>query len=508
MDIYRQIFKNTMAGWFEMLMLVISGFIITPILIGYFGKEGYGVWMLIGSVVGYFAILDLGVSSSLSRFIAKYNARKDADGLSRILTVSLFLYSISAFIIIILTFIVWPRFSDFFNLTEKYRQVGSWLILIMGSGVAISLPLRVGQGIFQGIHRFDLMYLLRSLGVLFRISLIVIFFSLLSTGNLALLACINISVSLIPNIIMCFLAKRYLPKISYKKKYLSWLSVREIWSLSLSAVVISFSAILFRQTQVLAVGKIVGVEIVALYVIPLMLMGHSSMLVSYIIAAFTPLASEMDTLNRKQELQNLNIQGVKISFVISLGLLVLVAFYGKSFLLIWLQSKTLQESDFIVLANLLLIMAIGFCVGSPQTVTNKMFVGSGKQWFVAKISILNTLISLTVGYLLLRYSSLGLYGMGIGWSLFYVISGIIVYPLAVCRAYNIDIVSYFIKAYSPPIMATLPFLIGAYLIKRILHPTSLLPLGISIFFCLLVYVTAAYYICLNQKQRIQIWART
>ena len=74
MNIFKQILKNTSAGWFEMLILFISGMAITPILIKYFGKEGYGVWLLVAQMVGYLSILDLGVSNSLGRFVAKYIA--------------------------------------------------------------------------------------------------------------------------------------------------------------------------------------------------------------------------------------------------------------------------------------------------------------------------------------------------------------------------------------------------------------------------------------------------
>lgn len=503
MSIIKQFFKNISAGWAEMLIMVISGLIITPILISYLGKEGYGVWALAGSIIGYLAILDLGVSSSLSRFVAKYNAKEDMEGLSRILTTSLFLYSISVLVIVSIILLISSQFSSFFNLSEKYRQIGSTLILLIGLGTAISLPLRMGQGIFQGIHRFDLVYLFRMMGVIFRLAMIILFFFYWKKGNLLLLAYISIAATLLPNIIMCLWVKKKMPQISFKKSYISRSSIKEIWSLSLSALVISFCIIIFKQTQIVAIGKIVNVELVTLYVIPLVLMNYSSMLNSYFTAAFVPLASEMDTLNKKQRLQNLNIQGVKISLAISLGLLIMIIFYGKPFLVLWLKSKILQETDFVILTKLLVIMAIGFCIGTPQRITEKMFLGSGRQWFIAAISGGRTLIGLTIGILLLKYSALKIYGMAIGWGLFHVISGIILF-FAACSVYKINLLLYLKKSYLSPLVAAIILTVIGYFITQFFEIISFASLAFSVFICITIYVVSVYFLCLENSQKTQI----
>lgn len=504
MNIFKQILKNTSAGWFEMLILFISGMAITPILIKYFGKEGYGVWLLVAQMVGYLSILDLGVSNSLGRFVAKYIANRDAKGLSRIFSTSLFLYCISTFAILLITFMIWPVFSDFFNLSGKYHQIGSWLILLTGFGIAVSLPLRIGQGIFQGIHRFDLMYLFRSLGVILKFLLIIIFFYFWKRGNLILLAAISIGASLLPNILMSLMARNRIPKINIRKEYISKSSIVEIWTLSFSALVLTISANILIQTQILVVGKILDTEAVTLYSIPLKLVRYGSMVISYIIASFVPLSSEMHTLDQKEKLRSLNINGVKIALAISLIILTVAVFFGKPFLLFWLKSTSLQESDFTQMANLLLIMAAGFCIGGPQGVTSKMFLGSGKHWFVAKISIINSVIGLTVGFYLLKYSTLGLYGMAIGWALVYFISGVIIFPRAACRTYNINLFSYLKKAYVPPLIAALPLVLGAYFIKSVINVTSALRLGLCIILSLSIYAVAVYYICLEERQKFQI----
>ena len=156
LNISKQLFRNTIFGWFEMVILFVSGFIVPPLLLVSLGKEGYGLWLLIGQLTAYLPMLDLGVSSSVGRFVAKYNAKKDFESLSKIISSSIFLFLFSSVCTVIITLIIWPSFSKFFNLSPEYFNIGRWLILLTGLGTAIDFPLRIGGGILQGFHRFDL----------------------------------------------------------------------------------------------------------------------------------------------------------------------------------------------------------------------------------------------------------------------------------------------------------------------------------------------------------------
>ena len=203
LNISKQLFHNTIVGWFEMAILLASGLIIPPMLLASLGKEGYGVWLLVGQVTAYLPILDLGVSSSVGRFVAKYNAKKDYGGLSRIISSSMFLFLVSSIFVIIITLIIWPNFSKFFNLSQEYFNIGRWLILLTGLGIAIDFPFRIGKGILQGIHRFDLMYLFRAFGAFLRLLFIIVLFGFLKCESLIILGVLAIGITILTDVIIC-----------------------------------------------------------------------------------------------------------------------------------------------------------------------------------------------------------------------------------------------------------------------------------------------------------------
>lgn len=504
MNISKQLLRNTIAGWFEMIILLVSTMVITPLLISRLGKGGYGVWMLVGQVIAYLAILDLGVGSSVGRFVAKYNAGKDYLRLSRIVNSAIFLFLVSSIFIFFTTLILCPNFSKFFKLSDEYYNTGKWLILLTGCGVALSFPLRIGQGVLEGTHNFHLIYLFRASGRFIKLSLIAFFFGLRSYDNLLLLAIIAVATTVLPGLFMCGTAFKKLPNALLGFRYVSFSSLKEIWSLSLSALLGTLATLLFNQGQVIGVGKMIGPEAAILYAIPVMLLTYGSMVTAYVIAAFKPMASHMQALDEKRSLKMLNIKGVKILFVFSLLIAVLAVIFGESFFQIWLGSKGLSMQDFTVMSNSLTIMAVGFAIGAPQYVTAKMFSGTDRQWFVAGISLAASFVGLFVGILLMVKTNLGLYGMAIGWATVFFIKGAIIFPFSACHYFRIKPLYYITRAYVPPLATAGILVFVACIIRQFINATSILPFIFSLILCVVVYALAVYFICLEQNHRSQI----
>ena len=53
--------KNIMSNWSNLLLSTLAVFVLYPYCVHVMGEAQYGVWLLISSVTGYFALLQLGV---------------------------------------------------------------------------------------------------------------------------------------------------------------------------------------------------------------------------------------------------------------------------------------------------------------------------------------------------------------------------------------------------------------------------------------------------------------
>ena len=74
-------------SYLNILLLAVLGFIYVPILLHYIGKNEYGLYQLIGSLIAYFSIMDFGLTAAVTRFYTKYKALKDQVGMENILAI-------------------------------------------------------------------------------------------------------------------------------------------------------------------------------------------------------------------------------------------------------------------------------------------------------------------------------------------------------------------------------------------------------------------------------------
>ena len=73
---------------------ILSGLLVTPIVIHSIGKSAFGVWSFIGSVTIYLSILDFGIGPSIVRFAAEARGRRAEADLNQVASTGLALYAL------------------------------------------------------------------------------------------------------------------------------------------------------------------------------------------------------------------------------------------------------------------------------------------------------------------------------------------------------------------------------------------------------------------------------
>ena len=92
MSVRRTIAHNTVfnaAGriWEAVLGLALAAYVIDRV-----GLEGYGMWSLVALFTGYAALLDFGMGSAFSKYIASFAARGDRQGVNAVVSTGVFFY--------------------------------------------------------------------------------------------------------------------------------------------------------------------------------------------------------------------------------------------------------------------------------------------------------------------------------------------------------------------------------------------------------------------------------
>src|SRR6266550_4207157 len=88
-----EIIKNVSSSWFSLGVNILVGIFLSPFILHRLGDTAYGIWILIFSVTGYYGLFDLGIRSSVIRYVATFTATNDQESLARLISTSLAAYS-------------------------------------------------------------------------------------------------------------------------------------------------------------------------------------------------------------------------------------------------------------------------------------------------------------------------------------------------------------------------------------------------------------------------------
>ena len=141
---------SALSSWVALLVNVIVGLLLTPYIISHINKDGYGVWTLVASFIGYFGLLRLGVGSAIMRYLPFYEGRNDQQKLNGIFSTALSIYLVVALLIFTASFLGAGLIADFFKGGPEFEL----LVRLIGIAAAITCPSAIIDATIRAREKF------------------------------------------------------------------------------------------------------------------------------------------------------------------------------------------------------------------------------------------------------------------------------------------------------------------------------------------------------------------
>ncbi len=133
---------------------LVSGFILSPLVVKGLGIEAYGVWALVFSVLDYLGIADLGIRSATVKYVAQYHERGDTRRLHGILNASIVYFLGVAVLAATAVFFLAEYSIGWFRVPENLRREYVLLLRLTGITMAFQLLFNVGRAAMEGFQDF------------------------------------------------------------------------------------------------------------------------------------------------------------------------------------------------------------------------------------------------------------------------------------------------------------------------------------------------------------------
>ena len=308
--------KNALSNWFTLAVNLLVGFFLTPYIISYIGEAGYGIYVLILALIGYYGILDLGLSSAIVRFIALYRAQDNVTALKQTISTIIIIFSLLGLLIICLSFFCSNAFVTFFNIPAEKSGEIKLALFLFGLTAGLKFPNNFLFGFLKAYEQFIKINTIETLTTLLRAVLVVILliwgFGLAGIAAAMLVATI---LSLIFN---------YLAYIKLFKEFglpLTNFNFSILWSMlgyGASSTVIVLADILAFKLDSVVIGKMISLSEVAVFSIAATLVSHMNSVIATSIEVLRPRFVVLDEKEERNATRRLLLKSLFISSVTEL----------------------------------------------------------------------------------------------------------------------------------------------------------------------------------------------
>ena len=330
---------------------IVAGLLYTPWMIDQIGKNDYGLYTLVNSLIALF-MMDFGLSSATARYVAKYRSENKKEELEKFISAVYKLYLLID-LIILLVLIVFFFFIDvvYQNFTPDELYKFKVIYIIAGVYSVCSFPCVNFNGILNAYEEFvplKLTDLFQKMGcVVFTV------LALCFNGNLYSLVIVNVISGIVANLVkLYFVNKNVNVRIKKMEKKESRGYFKAIFSFSLWSTIWALSQRLIFNITPTLLGIVVvnAAAAISVFGIITTIEGYFYTITTAISGMFLSRITRIlngDTAD--EELNNLAVKVGRFQFGLNGLLIVGFCLIGKEFVALWLGNGFVEAYYGIVL---------------------------------------------------------------------------------------------------------------------------------------------------------------
>lgn len=408
-----------------------------PFMLRMLGQEEYGLYQLVGSLSAYLSVLDLGLSSTVTRYVAKYRTHGDRVGQERFVSLVFIIYAVLAVLVIVAGMGLYRFLPALFQraLTTKELAKARTMFLLLVASASVTVLTNGFRGVCTAYERFVFLRLQDIAQILLRVVVLVI---LLSRGYGAVAIVVT---DLVLNVLFAGLRIIYTSvrlRLHFSLQSAEWTLFSEVIGFAVFIFLNTIINQIYWKTGNIILGVLTNTALVAVYSIGVQVSAIyltfstaiSSVLLPQTVTAVENHASGSD-------LTDLMIRMGRIQLLI-LGL-ILTGFvsFGQEFILLWVGSG--YEAAFSVA----FIVLVPLTIPLVQNVGIAILQAKNKHQFRSLAYLVCALLNVVISIVLVP--TVGITGAAWGTAIGLTLGNIIVINIYYHRVIGLEIPRFFIE---------------------------------------------------------------
>ena len=492
----RRLLFNIASNYAGKVYSLAVWFFLTPFIIHRLGASDYGLWVLVGSVAAYGALLEFGIANAITKYVAEFLARGEPEQAGRLIATALWLYIGLGLLVVLVSASLAPWVPALLQLTDQQRASAATLLVVSGLAVGISLPSTTTYGIMRGLQRYDLINLVSVLGTTLTVAGTVAAL-MLNAGVIGITA-VAIPITLLMQLLSVYLIRRAAPELHWSLVQADRRQVRTVFSFSAALFVINIAGQVQTKTDEIVIGAALPVADVTPYSIARRLSEIPQLLTDQFMKVLMPLASHMNATDDRNQLRLLYLISTRLTLALDVPLVCGLVVLSRSFLTVWVGA------EYASAAPLVTLLAIASLFGTSLWPASNILQGMARHKPLAIFAIGSALVNLFLSIWLVH--PLGVTGVALGTLIPTTIECVCFVTPYAMRQNGVSVHALISELLGPSLLPAVPMLVVLYVLRQLLLPTSYLSIGAIGLVGAAVY--AALFLVLSRGKPEQTLLRT
>lgn len=411
--------RNVIANFAGSAWLALMSLAFIPFYIRLIGVESYGLVGMLITVQAVFAVLDLGLSQTLSRELARLSAHHDGGKRmgSTVRTFEVIYWALAlavTLIVVLLADFLAYQWLNPDHLTRENLREALWIMALV---IGLRWPAALYTGGLNGLQRQVLVN-----------TLLAIFATLQSVGALAVLWFIaptvqcffwwQAFVALLQVVVLRIALLRSLTL--QKEAAFSMEVLKETWRFAAGVTGIALLATLLTQLDKILLSRMLALTDFGYYVFATAVAAVIFRLVAPISTAFTPRLTELVSKNDHASLTSIYHQGCQVTAVAIIAPALTLLVFSREILLLWTRDSVLVEGAYLLVS----LLTLGNMLNGLLTIPYALQLAHGWTKLALYINVTAVIFLIPALYLAVNsWGAIGAAGVWIALNCCYILIG-------------------------------------------------------------------------------------
>ncbi len=473
------------------------GFWMLPFLIANLGSQDYALWVLVGSIVSSYYLMDLGLNHAVTRYVSRYIHTQEYDRANQIINTAIVIYSILGLILFSLTLlgaIYWA--PDLIDNPDDLRTAQA-IILIAGLSISLEFPSKAFPGIIHAFMGFDTLALVRIVASILNAIAIYIFIS--DGYGIVSLAVISLVSNICTTCFYVYFCFRLLPSLKLTFSDVSKSDLKEIFHFSKWTFITDMTNLIKQKMDLWMIAAFVSSGAVTTYYVAIRLTEYATQFANQALGFTVPIFTKYYAQNKLDKLEDSLIFFLKLNYIVLALFISGFILLGDSFIALWIK----EEINHSLAYECLIVLAVGRLLIFMTTPFISVLMTIKKHKYASYLSIVDTVTAILLAfYLIPKY---GVIGAAISFSLVVGALRIIYLPFIVMKLLGFNFLRLIARAFIYSlyvVLISLGFYEYAFEVKIWADL-----LGLSMIIFVLIIAGSLLIFSTNEKTEICTWIR-